>query len=130
MDKCIWCGERKQLFEDNITIKGVQYSYFFCSKEHFEKTVKFLRYEASYAIHFFVGLILTCGVGIPLSFFDPWLGLLITFFGLGITIIIFPFATPQTKQLLGIKKSITVVRVLAISFFIIGITAFLLSILI
>jgi hypothetical protein len=93
----------------------------FCSQEHLEETNKFLRYAEANVKFFFIGLLTSGAVGISVMFLvAESLGGFIALAGIAVTIGLFPFATPQTNWLLGLRRSIILVRGLAVVVFIIG----------
>jgi hypothetical protein len=126
--KCLWCGIKKEdLFEEEIKYKNQILKAYFCNKKHINETIKFIQFAEKHYWHFFIGIIVFFIVGliIMLNGFIN-LGALIALAGLGLTIIIFPFATPQTNELLGLKRSIIIVRFLGIICILIGVVFFLL----
>jgi len=56
-------------------------------------------------------------IGIILTAVNPQLAVIIMLIGGGgvfVTLIVFPFATPETVKLLGVKKSALIVRIIAL----------------
>ena len=93
--------------------RGEAEKAYFCSQNHLEETRRFLEYAEAHVWHFILGLILLPVVGMIITFMIlENVGLFVIFGGFGLVIIIFPFATPQTNSLLGIKNSIILVRII------------------
>ncbi|MFX0097488.1 MAG: hypothetical protein ACFE7E_06995 [Candidatus Hodarchaeota archaeon] len=112
--KCSWCGKKgENLIHEELRFRGPVGKAYFCNRDHLEKTRQFLKYAESHFWHFIFGLIILPVVGmvITLGILEN-VGLLIIFGGLGLTIIIFPFATPQTNSLLGFKNAILLIRII------------------
>jgi len=110
--KCNWCNKRCETpLSKTITFRGDASRAEFSSTEHFEETQRFMKYAEKHLMHFLLGLILSSIVGINIVILNyEQLGLFITFVGIGLIIIIFPFATPETNRLLGLKRAIFLVR--------------------
>lgn len=85
----------------------------FCSQKCADATTSAYRYMGKVFPLFPVGLIgsvfLICG---PDFFHWPVQYVILGFFLLGTTIIICPFATPQTTLLLGLKRSLALARII------------------
>ncbi|MFX1598580.1 MAG: hypothetical protein ACFFC5_05910 [Promethearchaeota archaeon] len=114
--RCSWCGKKgENLIHDKLKFGSSADKAYFCSMDHLEKTRKFLKYAESHSWHFILSIIIFPVVGmlITLTILEN-VGLLIIFGGLGLTIIIFPFATPQTNSLLGIKNAIRLIRIIGV----------------
>jgi hypothetical protein len=106
-----------------ILIKRTEKQFYGCSDECTNKTNAFWRYALRTQFLFWIGVVSTvvlCFIGfVNLSF------IAIGLYVLGITMVLFPFATPETISSLGVKKSILSVRVSAIFIFLLA-TVFLL----
>jgi predicted nucleic acid-binding Zn ribbon protein len=105
--KCLYCGK--------LLTEGKPYCSIQCKDkyEKFEKTAskRTVLFGVTIAI-----MIVMMFVGMTLSVVNPKIGIpvsLLTAAGLFITFIVLPFATPQTVELIGLKKSILIVRLLA-----------------
>lgn len=132
--RCIWSNERGEHLKE---ITATTLSPFAAHKreqrvwvmpEHEAEFRRFNAYELRYG-RLFVGLVLA--VIILLVVFvvtGSALGAGLTTIGVGILSLIFPFATPETVQLHGTRKSIQMVRRLAVVGIGIGVLAILLSI--
>jgi len=114
--KCAWCKEPSQeIILGEFTFRGTTFHADFCSFDHVEETRRFLKFAETHFVHFFLGLIVPGILGIILVVINlSSLGVFTTLAGIGITSIIFPFATTQTNDLLGFKKAIILVRILGI----------------
>jgi len=114
--KCAWCNKscNNYLFHE---FKNNESSYkaFFCSLDHLEELQRFFKFAETHLKHFFLGLILPGIASILLVIVNlNALSIFVVLAGIGITIIIFPFTTPQTNELLGFKTAILLVRILGI----------------
>lgn len=133
--RCLWCGksDKKNYKEIIMNIKFAkppQEKAIVCSDECEKKvsdTCKFIEKGIFfYAIGLIIGIFMSMA-----SIFSPIIGknlMPITIIGIfisGITIIITPFVTPQTVQLLGLKKGVLSGRICGIMAIIMGIVLFL-----
>ncbi|AFA50078.1 hypothetical protein [Acetobacterium woodii] len=120
MNKCAYC--HNEIHEPHPVVAGKnQDSLVCCSESCVEKVLAFYNFFDRTKIFFFIGLtlfmILLFGSVFLLSLKNMWLGSLLmgSSFGLlGLLVILFPFATPQTFDLLGIQKTISVTRLLGL----------------
>ncbi|MFQ6123136.1 MAG: hypothetical protein ACE5R6_00820 [Candidatus Heimdallarchaeota archaeon] len=114
--KCAWCKEPcQEVILGEFTFRGTTFHADFCSLDHVEETRQFLKFAETHLLHFFFGLIVPGILGIILVASNlSSLGVFTIFAGIGITSIIFPFATSQTNDLLGFRKAIILVRLLGI----------------
>ena len=118
--------KNKEFVVNFVHYKMVEKAHF-CSQNHLEETRKFLKYAETHVWHFISGLIILPVVGMLITFMIlENVGLFIIFGGFGLVIIIFPFATPQTNNLLGIKNSILLVRIIGVILVVAGIFLLLL----
>lgn len=106
--RCLYCGK---LVTEDKTYCNVQ-----CKDKYdkFEKTAskRTVLFGVTIAI-----MIVMMFVGMTLSVVNPNIGtpiIILAAAGLFITLAIFPFATPQTVELIGLKKSVIIVRFLAL----------------
>lgn len=105
--RCLYCGK---LLTDDKT---------YCNTHCKDKYDKFEKSASKRTVLFGVTIaimIVMMFVGMTLSVVNPKLGIpvsLLTVAGLFITFIVLPFATPQTVELVGLKKSRLIVRLLA-----------------
>ena len=76
-------------------------------------------------IHFLVGLILPLFGLIPVFMGYTGFGLFVVFGLMAMTMLQYPFATPQTNAWLGIKKAITMTRIMAVVLILAGATMWL-----
>jgi hypothetical protein len=115
VNKCIWCGKNGDGYKE-LTLKSEnlgESKMLICSDECEEKTSSYYQ-KVSKKLKFFVsGILLSVFIGIPLTFM-PQIGLSILCGGSAITIILFPFTTPQTNAFWGIKKSILLTRIIGL----------------
>jgi hypothetical protein len=115
VDKCIWCGKNGEGYKE-LTLKSEnlgENKMLVCSDECEKKTTSYYQ-KVSRNLKFFVtGILLSVFIGIPLTFM-PKIGLSIMCGGVALTVILFPFTTPQTNALLGIKKSTLLTRIIGL----------------
>lgn len=110
MTKCIYCNHKT---DDCKSVSIGKESFLYCCDECKDKTISFVNYANRTVIFFIIGIISTVILAL-LPILIPSIVYPLTTIGvvvLGITAIVFPFSTPQTIGLLGIKKSIIVVRI-------------------
>lgn len=120
MNKCAYCHH--EIHEPHPVVAGKeQASLTCCSKTCAEKVLAFYSFFDRTKVFFFLGLaffmILLFGSVFLLSLKHMWMGSLLmgaSFVLLGLLVILFPFATPQTFDLLGIKKTVWVTRLLGL----------------
>ncbi|MFX1486378.1 MAG: hypothetical protein ACFFBS_04700 [Promethearchaeota archaeon] len=115
--KCSWCGKKgENVIHEKLSFRGAAEEAFFCNLDHLEKTREFLKYAESHFWHFIMSIIVLPVIGMLITFtILENVGLLIIFGGLGLTIIVFPFATPQTNSLLGFKNAIRLIRIIGVA---------------
>jgi hypothetical protein len=91
---------------------GKQYEAVVCSPEHEQTTRKALRYIQRFLPGYLIGMAVTIGLLLISSFVSvPHLFVLAGFFFLGLTMIVCPFATPQTVEMFGLRRSLLFVRI-------------------
>ncbi len=114
--KCAWCNKsgNNYLFHE-FKNNNSSFKAYFCSNDHLEELQQFFKFAETHLKHFFLGLILPGIVSIILVMVNmSELSMFVILAGIGLTIIIFPFATPQTNELFGFKTTILIVRILGI----------------
>ena len=111
-EKCDWChGQSEEMEVREITFKASVEEITVCCQECEDRLVGFSRYVESHIWHFFAGLLLLPAIGGVVAVWresvdSGALGYLIMGVGMGAAIIKYPFVTPQTVQMLGMKKGI------------------------
>ena len=114
--RCIYCHKKTDDLRTVEITQGKQVeSVEICSDECEENTRKFTSYVEEHARHFLIGIFVFPFIGVGIAFatatFDNGaIGTAIAFGGLGAAMIKFPFATPQTVKLIGLKRSISVIK--------------------
>ncbi len=113
--KCIWCatkeGELSVITLDGAKGEGSDVTV--CSDECGTQIHEFSAFAQSHIVHFLVGLLVLPALGlIPLFWGYEGLSLLLICGFMGGTMILFPFATPQTMELLGARKSALLARIM------------------
>ncbi len=139
MPKCAWCNKQsnqlKEVFilSTNLSaVKRREISFFVCP-EHEPKLRKFYDRVRRYAL-LFLSLIAICLIGLITSTIcsdNFWAGYLfiLSFASLGLVLILFPFCTPETISMVGVAKSITLVRIIGGVIFALGIIGLALALL-
>jgi len=97
--------------------KGKQYETVVCSPEHEQATRKALRHIQRFIPGYWIGLGVMFGFLLASNFVTAtnWF-VLAGFFSLGLTMVICPFATPQTVEMLGMRRSLLFVRIAGVVF--------------
>jgi hypothetical protein len=114
--KCDWChASSSEMQVKEVAFKSSTEEITICCQECEDRLVTFSRYVESHVWHFFAGLLLLPAIGGVLAVWresidNGALGYLVMGVGMGAAIIKYPFVTPQTVQLLGMKKGILLGR--------------------
>ncbi len=126
MNKCAYCHE--EVGDPHSVVAGKEKdSLICCSDTCAEKTRSFYNYFDQTKVFFFIGLAISMVLlfvsVILLSIKHMWNGSI--FMGvsislLGLIVLLFPFATPQTFSFLGIRKAIWVTRLIGIGVMALG----------
>jgi hypothetical protein len=75
------------------------------------------KYQYVFLALLIIEMVLFC----VLAFFmDPWASMGILFVAMGVTIFVFPFCTPQTFEMMGVKGTVKLARVLGVILIIAG----------
>ena len=128
--KCDWCYRPSGDLEvKEVTFKSSVEEIAICSQEREDQLVAFYRYAESRVWHFLAGLLLLSAIGGAVAIWrenidNGALGYLIMGVGMGAVIFKYPFVTPQTVQVLGVKKGIVLVRVIGVMLALAGIGLF------
>ena len=112
-----------------ITFKSGAEEVKVCCQGCEDQLVAFYKYAESHIWHFFVGLLLVPAIGGAVAVWregvdNGALGFLIMGVDMGAAIIKYPFVTPQTVQMLGIKKGILLGRIIGALLVLTGIVLF------
>lgn len=108
--RCSYCG--KLITEDKIYCSGE-------CKSKYDEFEKYASKNLNGFIRIFVAGLITIFAGMSIVVMNSQIGFIVMMTGVVAVIgnlIIFPFATPETVKLLGIKKSILIVRSIGIAF--------------
>ncbi|MGL4774040.1 MAG: hypothetical protein ACRC2K_10775 [Clostridium sp.] len=125
--RCGYCG--KKLNGDLI----VREENFFCNKDCIEEYDKFKELVERKSKSFIISIVLSLAlmfIGMLTVAINEIIGVVVISIGTLIlfgSMIVFPFATPETVKLIGIKKSVMLVRILAIIAIIISIIPMIIS---
>lgn len=129
--KCLWCSkEALDLHETELHFKGKTNSAKVCNTICEKELKDFIEYTESHAKHYFLWLSLSIIIGLIVTFWRIKVdhgatGVLVIFAGSGLTLIKYPFVTPQTVSSLGANKAIAYGRYLGALNIIIGIVFWL-----
>lgn len=115
--KCLWCNKP---CENDIPIKDDEETYACCSVECKIKAEKFLKYAKKTGPIFLI-LTIACIVTILIGSVSNHKIVYYSMAAMGVIVLIFPFCTPQTTQVVGLKKSILIGRCLGILVIALGI---------
>lgn len=129
-DMCLWCGRREAAVK-SIEIGKKEEVVSVCSDECETRLREFQQHVEAHVAHFFVGLFLPWVVFALLFYLminidQGALATAVGMCGMGIGIIMYPFATPQTIAMFGAQKSITIVRVTGVFVIAVGVFFYLL----
>lgn len=134
--KCIWSGRKSENLK-RVRLKSLDRfttpieKTFYVLPEHEQELRKFNDRFVNYSRNCLYGIIgltlLTVAVSLAFAAFSISKKLLaiaigLILFAMGTLIIVFPFATPETVQWLGIRKSKITVRILGLSTVALGMT--------
>jgi len=114
-----------------VTFKSSIEQITICCQECEDRLVTFGKYVESHVWHFFAGLLLLPAIGGVLAVWresidNGALGYLVMGVGMGAAIIKYPFVTPQTVQMMGMKKGILLGRMIGALLVLVGIGLFVL----
>lgn len=128
--KCDWCHRPSGDLEvKEVTFKSSVEEITICSQECEDPLVAFYRYAESRVWHFLAGLLLLPAIGGAVAIWrenvdNGALGYLIMGVGMGAVIFKYPFVTPQTVQMMGMKKGILLGRMIGALLVLAGIGLF------
>jgi uncharacterized membrane protein len=111
-EKCFWCyRESLGLQEMELQFKGKSSKAKVCNKSCGNELKDFIQYAENHNKHYIIGLTLSIIVGLIIAFWRikvdfGALGVFILFAGSGLTLIKYPFVTPETVASLGARKAI------------------------
>ncbi|MDP4152778.1 MAG: hypothetical protein Q8865_04950 [Bacillota bacterium] len=120
MEKCLYCG--KSIETPHTATAGKKNEPITCCCETcVKKAQRFYRYVDFTLPFFWLGVIASICLIVYTAFTTPnlmyvWGGLSL----LGLTALLFPFATPETFSMLGIKKAAIITRILGAAIMIAG----------
>lgn len=130
-EKCLWCSKETSDLQDiDIHFKGKSNSAKVCSTSCEQELREFVKYAGNHKKHYFLGFTLSILIGLIVT---AWrikvdygaLGVFIIFAGSGLTLIKYPFVTPQTVSSQGARKAIASGRIIGSLNIIIGIVFWL-----
>ena len=130
-EKCLWCSKETSDLQDiELNFKGKSNSAKVCSTSCEQKLREFVKYAGNHTKHYIIGFALSIIIGLIIT---AWrievdygaLGVFIIFAGSGLTLIKYPFVTPQTVSSLGARKAIASGRIVGWLNVIIGIVFWL-----
>lgn len=121
MSKCVYCNKNVEIPHPLVVEKDVDVVTC-CSDECVNKTREFSKFANRSKPLFLIGIILSVGIvfcGVFIEMFTQSISMLSILMAcglafMGLTIIIFPLATPETFSMFGIKKTVVFTRILGI----------------
>ena len=128
--KCDWChASSSEMQVKEVTFKSSTEQITICCQECEDRLVTFGKYVESHVGHFFSGLLLLPAIGGVLAVWresidNGALGYLVMGVGMGAAIIKYPFVTPQTVRMMGMKKGILLGRMIGALLVLAGIGLF------
>ncbi len=136
--KCSWCNKLlpgEELQQSILQSSQNKIAYRMCSDKCLKQTEQFVRYIDSYGKRFLIMIGVVVFAYIILTVLSILLksdimfavALAVPTFLLGVTMYKYPFATPETVEYWGFRKSIRVVRMLGIIIMIAGFTALIIA---
>ena len=121
--RCWWCGQKltEEPHHIHFEVFGKPYDTAVCSPTHEQAVTAAYRYIHRVFPVFWAGIALSIALLVGSNFvrWSTWFvaGGLIT---MGITLLLCPFVTPQTVELVGLKRSLTFGRVAGLLFLLSG----------
>ena len=126
-EKCFWCSEEtSDPQEIRLHYKGKFNRGIVCSTSCEKELRDFVTFADNHTKHYILGLTFSFIIGLIITLWRikvdfGALGVLVIFAGSGLTLVKYPFVTPQTVASLGAKKAIATGRFLGWLNIIIGI---------
>ncbi len=111
-EKCFWCSnETSDLKDVELHFKGKSNWAKVCNISCEQELRDFVKYAENHTTHYILGLALSIIIGLIITIWRikvdfGALGVFIIFAGSGLTLIKYPFMTPQTVSSLGARKAI------------------------
>ena len=111
-EKCFWCSnETSDLQDIELHFKGKLNRAKVCSAGCAQELRDFVKYADNHTKHYVLGYTLSVIIGLIVAIWRMKVdfgaaGVFILFAGSGLTLIKYPFVTPQTVASLGAKKAI------------------------
>ena len=133
MGKCLYCNKSCES-QNPVTYK--KESFICCSDECSEKVIEFIKFAEQYQNRFIIFVVLVVPA-LMLSAMLPYIlgyniiGAILFSLGiaaLGLILYLYPFATPQTSKLIGLRNSIKVVKITSIAIMVAVIPLFIILI--
>ena len=128
--KCDWCHRPSVDLEvREVAFKSSVEEITICSQECEEQLVSFCMFAESRVWYFLAGLLLLPAIGGAVAVWrenidNGALGYLIMGVGMGAVIFKYPFVTPQTVQMMGMKKGILLGRAIGVVLAVAGLGLF------
>lgn len=108
--RCSYCG--KLIIDDKTCCSGE------CEKKY-DRFEKHVNKDLKLFIGIIVGSLIATFVGMSMVVLSPNMGIIIMVLGIVIafgTFMVFPFATPESIILLGVRRSVLILRIVVIGF--------------
>ena len=120
MSKCVYCNKNTDTLHPVVVGKDKE-TVTCCCDDCDEKTLAFYQFVDRTKPLFIIGIVFSLlaifAAVFVLTAKNLWLGGILLGSGfalLGLTVIIFPFGTPQTFELFGIRKTLWIVRIMGV----------------
>jgi len=121
--RCWWCGQKltQESHHIHFEVFGKPYDTTICSPTHEQAVTAAYRYIHRVFPVFWAGITLSIALLVSSNFVrsSTWFvagGLI----AMGITLLLCPFVTPQTVELVGLKRSLTIGRLAGLLFLVSG----------
>ncbi|MCB2355549.1 hypothetical protein [Clostridium estertheticum] len=118
---CMWCGQKKVNIDDtqSVDFKGGKFPV--CSSECKKKYEEAKAKQDNNRKKFLLLLIINFLIFLGICILNGVYALLYLSESIGITILIYPYTTPETVELLGLEKSRKIAKIIAIAIMTVGI---------
>jgi predicted nucleic acid-binding Zn ribbon protein len=133
-EHCIWCNRRDEslrqivvVVPNRLGLRPRERALFICSSDCEHRLRKFNDHVRRFGFLFLslIGLSLASLVALlfvlPKALIPVGLGSIISF--IGAALMVFPFPTPETVRLLGVRRSVALVRSLGVLLLVMGVLA-------
>lgn len=121
--RCWWCGQQlsQEPHRVHLEVCGKPYDTTVCSSAHEQAITTAYQYIHRVFPVFWAGIAISIGLLVSSNFvrWSTWF-VAVGLISMGITLLLCPFVTPQTVELVGLKRSLTIGRLAGLLFFVSG----------